>query len=108
MTTNPLDPLAGMDDQPFRNPLENVESIDAHKAVRSSKVAGRHIRVTLLLLPELEEAIEKIANDSGLGKNETARWLLSLGLQQYYQEGIRPDIERITASKVHLPDWKSQ
>jgi len=115
MATNPFDPLAGMGDdlsqsesQSFKNPVENEESLDAQKATRNSKVAGKHIRVTLLLLPELEKAIEMIADDNGLGKNETARWLLSLGLQQYYQEGKRPNIERVTASKVTLPDWQSK
>lgn len=115
---DPFDPLAGFEDEPkpkkggkttgfgYSNPLGEVSQMEIKKAVKSSKVAGRHIRVTLLLLPELETEIEKLAAENGLGKNETARWLLSLGLQQYYQEGVRPNIERVTASKVTLPDWK--
>lgn len=118
MANNPFDPLSGFDDLPkpdssspstrhgYKNPLGNVSQNDVRKAVKSSKVAGKHIRVTLLLLPELEEEIEKIARENGLGKNETARWLLSLGLREYYQNDVRPEIERVTASKVTLPDWK--
>ncbi len=119
MANNPFDPLAGFDETKeskaskqatrygYDNPLSNISQNDVRKAVKSSKVAGKHIRVTLLLLPELEEEIEKIARENGLGKNETARWLLSLGLRNYYVDGTRPEIERITASKVTLPDWKS-
>ena len=119
MANNPFDPLAGFDEnsaknqkQPTRygydNPLSNISPTEVRKAVKSSKVAGKHIRVTLLLLPELEEEIETIARENGLGKNETARWLLSLGLREYYVNGTRPEIERVTASKVTLPDWKSE
>lgn len=111
---NKFDPLAGMDEEPkakktqfgYKNPLEDVSATDARKAIKSSKIAGKHIRVTLLLLPEMEEEIEQIAQENGLGKNELARWLISLGLQKYHKEGVRPKIERITSSKVSLPDWK--
>ena len=118
MANNPFDPLSGFEETPkpkskspstrhgYQNPLENISQTDVRKAVKSSKVAGKHIRVTLLLLPELEEEIEKIARENGLGKNETARWLLSLGLREYYQNDVRPEIERVTASKVTLPNWK--
>ena len=119
MASDPFDPLAGFDEEPksnkpkknstqfgYQNPLNSVKQTDARKAVKSSKIAGKHIRVTLLLLPELEEEIEKIASENGLGKNETARWLISLGLRQYYVNNVRPEIERITASKVTLPKWK--
>ena len=116
MADSSLDPLAGFDDSKpkaskpstrygYSNPLSGVSPTDVRKAVKSSKVAGKHIRVTLLLLPELEAEIENIARENGLGKNETARWLLSLGLRDYYVNGTRPEIERITASKVTLPDW---
>ena len=120
MANDPFDPLAGFDEGSsgrggknstrfgYQNPLSSVSQNDVRKAVKSSKVAGKHIRVTLLLLPELEEEIEKLARENGLGKNETARWLLSLGLREYYQNDVRPEIERVTASKVTLPDWKSR
>lgn len=120
MADDPFDPLAGFSETPkkekqskttnfgYSNPLGDVSQLDVKKAVKSSKVAGRHIRVTLLLLPELESEIEKIASENGLGKNETARWLLSLGLKSYYVDGVRPEIERVTASKVTLPQWKSE
>ncbi len=117
MANNPFDPLADFDENAsknakestrygYSNPLSNISQTEVRKAVKSSKVAGKHIRVTLLLLPELEEEIESIARENGLGKNETARWLLSLGLRDYYVNGTRPEIERVTASKVTLPDWK--
>lgn len=107
----PLDPLSGYDNQEttrygYQNPLSDAPQTDTRKAAKRSKVAGKHIRVTLLLLPELEKEIENLARENGLGKNETARWLLSLGLRQYYINGVRPEIERVTASKVTLPEWK--
>lgn len=118
MAEDPFDPLADYEEpkQPkkkstrfgYKNPLDSVSQTDARKAVKSSKIAGKHIRVTLLLLPVLEEEIEKIASENGLGKNETARWLISLGLRQYYVDGVRPEIERITASKVTLPEWRPE
>lgn len=112
---NPLDPLSGYDDKRnqdksrfgYQNPLNDVSQTDTRKTVKSSKVAGKHIRVTLLLLPELEKEIENLARENGLGKNETARWLLSLGLREYHVNGVRPEIERVTASKVTLPEWKA-
>lgn len=109
---NPLDPPSSYND-PNHDPDSNrfgyqpQGNDDTRRAVKSSKVAGKHIRVTLLLLPELEKEIENLARENGLGKNETARWLLSLGLREYYINGVRPEIERVTASKVTLPDWKS-
>ncbi len=110
---NPLDPRSGYDESHkqeskrfgYQNPLSDASQPDTRK-VKSSKVAGKHIRVTLLLLPELEKEIENLARENGLGKNETARWLLSLGLREYHVNGVRPEIERITASKVTLPEWK--
>ena len=117
MANNPLDPLAGFDETAaknkkkstrygYSNPLSNVSPTEVRKAVKSSKVAGKHIRVTLLLLPELEKEIEAIARENGLGKNAAARWLLSLGLRDYYVDGVRPEIEKVTASRVTLPEWK--
>ncbi len=111
---NPLDPLSDYDDSHnqekkrfgYKNPLNNTPRPEPRKTVKSSKVAGKHIRVTLLLLPELEKEIENLARENGLGKNETARWLLSLGLREYHVNGVRPEIERVTASKVTLPAWK--
>lgn len=118
MANNPLDPLAGFDESAssnkrkstrygYNNPLSNVSATDVRKAVKSSKIAGKHIRVTLLLLPELEEEIETVARENGLGKNAAARWLLSLGLRDYYVDGVRPEIEKVVASKVTLPNWKT-
>lgn len=119
MANDPFDPLAGFEESSapkaarkgatrhgYQNPLGDVSQSDVRKAVKSSKAAGRFLRVTLLLLPELEEAIETVAQENGIGKNEAARWLLSLGLRDYFINGARPQIERVTASKVTLPKWR--
>lgn len=117
---DPLSRLASIEDEPqakkkkkpllgssFGDPLGQMPAVKFDKATKSSTMAGKWKRKSLLLPPPQVEYIDQIAKDLRMGKMATYRWLLDLGLMAY-EAGEQPDVIPQTSKADFEPQhWSS-
>ncbi len=91
------------------NPLENVLPTDARKALnrkgKDTTMAGRYLRRSILVLPEMDEAINEKTRELGVGKMELVRYLLAAGLSQL-NKGNEPAKREVVTVRLEMPDWE--
>lgn len=108
-------PMADFDPPPSRrkrildNPLQSVPQTEARKALnpkgKDTTMAGRYLRRSMLVLPEMDEAINAKAKELGVGKMELVRYLLASGLVQL-NEGYEPAVREVVTVRLEMPEWK--
>lgn len=93
---------------PLSKPLERLQKSDVRKVEEHGKSVyhGRLPQVTFRISEEYVAAIEKIAANEGLSKEEVKRWVVGIGLQAY-SRGERPEVEeRVVKNQAKLPKVK--
>lgn len=90
----------------IENPLEEVNPAQARRISARGKSVyhGDLLQVTFRISAEYKEAIERIAENEGLTKEEAKRWVVGTGLQAY-AHGRRPEVEaRVVKTRAKLPE----
>ena len=90
---------------PISSPMEemNVRQARSVSAQGKSSFHGQYMQVNFRLPPEYKEAIDTIADNEGISKEEAKRWVVASGLQAY-MKGKRPETEeKVIRRKVDLP-----
>ncbi len=109
-------PMAGFDAKPTKktsrildNPLESVIPTDVRKALnrkgKDTTMAGRYLRRSILVLPEMDEAMNRKARELGVGKMELVRYLLAAGLEQL-NRGEEPEKKEVVTVRLEMPHWQ--
>ena len=97
--------------QPRRDPfefdeaLEQVTAIDVAKAARKKTFQGKYWLRTLRLPPEYQEITRDIYQQEVRAKSlaEIERWIYTMGLIAYFQEGKRPHYSESISREIELP-----
>lgn len=89
----------------YRDPMASVTAADTRRATKSSVMAGRYMRRTVLILPEMDETINAISEETGVKRMELVRWLLAVSIESY-KNGRRPETTEVVSTKVAMPDWQ--
>jgi hypothetical protein len=92
------------------NPLNTVNAGEIRRAVhpegKDTTMAGRYRRRSILVEPEMDEAINQKVEDLGVGKMELVRFLLAVGLAQLNSGQVVPAKQKVVAIKLEMPDWR--
>ena len=89
----------------YHDPLAGISKSDARQATKSSIIAGQYMRRTILILPEMDDTINVISENTGIKRMELARWLLAVGIEAY-KKGRVPQTKKVISTKVEMPDWQ--
>jgi len=109
-------PMAGLNNAPAKkskrsldNPLGTIAPTDVRRALnqkgKDTTRAGRYLRRSFLVLPEMDEAINQKAAELGVGKMELIRYLLAAGLEQL-NRGEQPEKREVVTVRLEMPDWQ--
>lgn len=116
----PLDPFADLGpDEPapktppasqrtrrgYHDPLSTVSKAEVRRAIKSSVVAGQYLRRTILISPDMDDAINAISEETGVKRMELVRWLMAVAMEAY-KNGRRPARKEIVSIRVEMPDWE--
>lgn len=90
----------------FDAALEQVSSADVARAARKKTVQGKYWLRTLRLPPEYQELTREIYQQEERAKSlaDIERWLYTMGLVAYFQEGKRPIYNETVSRTIDLPD----
>lgn len=88
------------------DPFANADRAKVAKATNKKGVAaGQYVRRTFTYLPEQLDMIVQVAQELNMSENDTARWLVDLGLAAY-REGERPEVEaKVVKVQPKLRKW---
>lgn len=67
-----------------------------------SVMHGRYKQVLVRLLPEDADRLDAAAQELGLNKEDTKRWLILRGLRAF-DEGERPEMETVEVKRLKRP-----
>lgn len=89
----------------FDEALEQVTAIDVAKAARKKTFQGKYWLRTLRLPPEYQELTRDIYQQEVRAKSlaEIERWIYTMGLIAYFQEGKRPHYSESISREIELP-----
>ena len=90
----------------FDDALEQVTARDVAKAARKKTFQGKYWLRTLRLPPEYQELTREIYQSEVRAKSlaEIERWIYTVGLLAYFQEGKRPTYSESIAREIELPE----
>ncbi len=90
----------------FDQALGDVRSVDVARAAKKSTVQGKYWLRTLRLPPEYQELTRQIFQEEVRAKSlaEIERWIYTMGLVAYFEEGKRPDYSESISRAINLPD----
>lgn len=93
----------------FDEALEQVSSIDVARAAKRKTVQGKYWLRTLRLPPEYQELTREIFRQEVRAKSlaEIERWIYTVGLIAYFEEGKRPHYSRSVSREIDLPPLKT-
>jgi hypothetical protein len=101
----PKAPPASKTRRGYHDPLGTVSRAEVRRATKSSVVAGQYLRRTILISPEMDDAINAISEETGVKRMELMRWLMAVAMEAY-KNGRRPARKEIVSIKVEMPDWE--
>ena len=119
-----LNPLEGIEEESVKpaaspsyrrkreldNPLNSVSAGEIRRAVhpegKDTTMAGRYRRRSILIEPEMDEAINHKVKELSVGKMELVRYLLAVGLAQLNSGEVVPAKQQVVAVKLQMPDWR--
>jgi len=89
----------------FDAALEQVSSIDVAKAARKKTFQGKYWLRTLRLPPQYQELTREIFQLEPRARSlaEIERWIYTMGLVAYFQEGKRPQYSEAISRDIELP-----
>ncbi len=89
----------------FDKALEQVTAMDVAKAARKKTFQGKYWLRTLRLPPEYQELTRDIYQQEVRAKSlaEIERWIYTMGLIAYFQEGKRPRYSESISREIELP-----
>ena len=89
----------------FAEALEQVTAMDVAKAARKKTFQGKYWLRTLRLPPEYQELTRDIYQQEVRAKSlaEIERWIYTMGLIAYFQEGKRPHYSESISRQIELP-----
>ena len=89
----------------FDEALEQVTAMDVAKAARKKTFQGKYWLRTLRLPPEYQELTRDIYQQEVRAKSlaEIERWIYTMGLIAYFQEGKRPHYSESISRQIELP-----
>ena len=89
----------------FDEALEQVTAMDVAKAARKKTFQGKYWLRTLRLPPEYQELTREIYQQEVRAKSlaEIERWIYTMGLIAYFQEGKRPHYSESISREIELP-----
>lgn len=90
----------------FDEALEQVTAMDVAKAARKKTFQGKYWLRTLRLPPEYQELTRDIYQQEVRAKSlaEIERWIYTMGLVAYFQEGKRPQYSENISRQIDLPE----
>lgn len=90
----------------FDQALDQVRSVDVARAAKKSTVQGKYWLRTLRLPPEYQELTREIFQEEVRAKSlaEIERWIYTMGLVAYFEEGKRPEYNESVSREINLPD----
>ncbi len=90
----------------FDAALDQVSAIDVAKAARKKTFQGKYWLRTLRLPPEYQELTREIFQMEPRARSlaEIERWIYTMGLVAYFQEGKRPQYSEAISRDIELPD----
>ena len=90
----------------FDQALDQVRSVDVARAAKKSTVQGKYWLRTLRLPPEYQELTRQIFQEEVRAKSlaEIERWIYTMGLMAYFEEGKRPEYSESVSREINLPD----
>jgi len=90
----------------FDAALDQVRAVDVARAARKTTVQGKYWLRTLRLPPEYQELTRQIFQQEERAKSlaDIERWLYTMGLLAYFQEGKRPVYNETVSRAIDLPD----
>ncbi len=110
---NPLADLksspARRSQRPLDNPLSQVTPGEVRRAMnrkgKDTTRAGRYLRRSFLIEPDMDEALNQKADSLGVGKMELVRYLLAVGLD-HLSQGHEPVKREVITLRLEKPDWR--
>lgn len=90
----------------FDQALDQVRSVDVARAAKKSTVQGNYWLRTLRLPPEYQELTRQIFQEEVRARSlaEIERWIYTMGLVAYFEEGKRPEYSETVAREINLPE----
>ena len=90
----------------FDAALEQVSAMDVAKAARKKTFQGKYWLRTLRLPPQYQELTREIFQMEPRARSlaEIERWIYTMGLLAYLQEGKRPQYSEAISRDIELPD----
>ena len=90
----------------FDAALDQVSAIDVAKAARKKTFQGKYWLRTLRLPPQYQELTREIFQMEPRARSlaEIERWIYTMGLVAYLQEGKRPQYSENISRDIELPD----
>ena len=90
----------------FDAALEQISAIDVAKAARKKTFQGKYWLRTLRLPPQYQELTREIFQMEPRARSlaEIERWIYTMGLVAYFQEGKRPQYSEAISRDIELPD----
>ena len=90
----------------FDAALEQISAIDVAKAARKKTFQGKYWLRTLRLPPQYQELTREIFQLEPRARSlaEIERWIYTMGLVAYFQEGKRPQYSEAISRDIELPD----
>jgi hypothetical protein len=90
----------------FDEALEQVTARDVAKAARKKTFQGKYWLRTLRLPPEYQELTREIYHQEPRARSlaDIERWIYTMGLIAYFQEGRRPQYNETISRDIDLPE----
>ena len=90
----------------FDEALQQVTSIDVARAARKKTFQGKYWLRTLRLPPDYQELTRQIFQLEPRARSlaEIERWIYTMGLRAYFQEGKRPSYSEAISRDIELPE----
>ena len=90
----------------FDEALEQVTAMDVAKAARKKTFQGKYWLRTLRLPPEYQELTREIYQQEPRARSlaDIERWIYTMGLIAYFQEGKRPQYNETISRAIDLPE----
>ncbi len=90
----------------FDAALEQVTPMDVAKAAQKKTFQGKYWLRTLRLPPEYQALTRDIYQQEVRAKSlaEIERWIYTMGLIAYFQEGQRPQYSEAISREIELPE----
>lgn len=91
--------------QQFADALPDTTHFDVAKAAQRKTVKGNYWVRSLRLPPEYRELTREIYRQEPRAKSiaEIERWIYTMGLQAYFEHGLRPEYNETIQRDINLP-----